>query len=102
MSDTELLKQMNSKLDELLLWRAALDERCVAHREQTAEHRKVLFDNPGLKSKVDRLWNCKHDLKTRRENVINFFMGVLKLLVVAAIVGITVWLLYIYKTVKGA
>lgn len=92
MSDTELLKIMNGKLDELLVWKATIDERCKAHREKTDEVREVLFDNPsGIKLKVERLWNCKQNLSDSRIFWRNFFAWILKALIVSGILSLAGW-----------
>jgi hypothetical protein len=94
MSDTELLKEMNGKLDDLLIWRGGLDERCKAHREQTDEVRDVLFANPtGLKSKVERLWNGKTGASRWKD----FWMFILRSAIIFGILGIVGWLLLLYK-----
>lgn len=93
MSDTELLKEMNGKLDELLLWKAGHDKGHETIDRDIKEVREVLFDNPGLKSKVERLWNCKKDSFRWRD----FWMSVLRTVVATIILGVIVWLLLLYK-----
>jgi len=100
----EQLDRIEAKLDDLIAWkeetnawRARLDERCRMHRQQTTEHHNVLFDNPGIRSKVDRLWNCKTDLSDQRTLIRNFIMGVLKIVTATAIIVLIGWFLLLYK-----
>jgi len=47
MTNEEMLSQIDHKVDELLQWRSALDERCTSHRELTNEVRRTVYGNPG-------------------------------------------------------
>lgn len=91
------LKSMHGKLDKLLIWRAALDERCTAHREQTDDVRETLYGNPnGVVKKVNTLWNGKkHATKWK-----DFWMYVLKIIVAASIISLVSWLLLVYKVIS--
>ena len=94
---TEIIKKLdsaNEKLDTILQWRAGLEERCKAHNLKTDEMRKVLFDNPdGLVARVNRLNNCKESLSRWRD----FWMYVLKAVIIAFIIGFATWLFTIYR-----
>ena len=91
----EKLESVDGKVDTLLVWKARIDERCKAHRQQTDELRETVFENPGLKSKVERLWNCKKAMTRQKE----FWLGVLRTVLSYGIIGIAVWLLFIFKKV---
>jgi len=95
MSDAILdkLNEMDVKLDELLTWKAVhKTEHKVIHRDVT-EVRSELFGNPGLKSQVQTLMNCKRHVSKWRD----FWLAVLKIVVAAAIVAVLMWLMWIYK-----
>jgi len=87
---------INDKVDELLQWKAAMDERCFAHRQQTDELRNVVFSNPGLKSKVERLWNGRANITKWRD----FWLHVLRVLITTAIIGAVGWLLIVFKNIN--
>lgn len=89
----DTVKAIDGKVNQLLIWKA---EHTKAHElieRDVAETRDILFENPGLVSKVDRLWNCKSSITERRK----FWLEVLKYLIVAGIVAIVTWLLLLYK-----
>ena len=87
------LNDMDSKLDELLTWKAVHKaEHKVINRDVT-EIRETLFDNPGLKSQVQTLMNSKRHISKWRD----FWMGVLRTVIAAAIVAVLMWLMLIYK-----
>ena len=97
MADEKLLLSMNDKLDELLQWRAALDARCEAHRDQTTEMREVLYGNPnGVVKAVNSLLNCKRYASKWKD----FWMYVLKIVVATGIITLIGWLLMVYKVIK--
>jgi len=89
----EKLNGMDTKLDELLLWKAAHRESHKIIDRDITEVRDTLFENPGLKSQVQTLVNCKQNISRWR----NFWMDVLKLVVVAAIIAVLSWFLFLYK-----
>lgn len=85
-----IVKETAGKVNELVEWKAGLSERCEAHREKTEELRDVVFGNPGgLRSKVEKLWNCKNGITRWRD----FWMYVLKIIVAAGALGLIAWLL---------
>ena len=91
----EKLNEMDSKLDELLTWKAVhKEEHKTVHRDVT-EIRGVLFENPGLKTQVQTLLNCKRNISKWRD----FWMAVLRTVIAAAIVAIIMWLLLVYKKI---
>lgn len=81
------------KVDELLVWQGRMEERCTSHRIQTDELRKTVFDNPGLKLKVQTLWNCKQNITKWRE----FWMIILRYLIIAVIISVCGFLFVMYK-----
>jgi len=100
MNDQErdtLLLQINSKVDTLLQWKSTVDERCEAHRKQTNEVRKTVYGNPGhadgLQFAVSRLTNSgKRAIKFRE-----FWIFILKILLISGIISVVTWLFQIYK-----
>lgn len=94
---SEFEKKVISKLDELLLWKAALDERCKAHREQTDDVRETLYGNPnGVVKKVNTLWNCKKYASKWKD----FWMYILKVVVAIGIISVVGWLLSVYRVIE--
>ena len=89
----EKLGEMDGKLDELLTWKAVHKEEHRGINRDVTEIRETLFDNPGLKSQVQTLVNCKQGMSRWRD----FWMWVLRCLTVSGIVSLIVWLLLIYK-----
>ena len=89
----EKLNKMDSKLDDLLLWKAAHKESHKIIDRDIGEVRDTLFENPGLKSQVQTLMNCKRNVSRWRD----FWMGVLKLVVATAIIATLTWFLFLYK-----
>ena len=90
----EKLNEMDTKLDEILQWKAAHQESHKSIDRDITEVRDTLFDNPGgLKSQVQTLVNCKRDMSRWR----NFWMDVLKFVVVFTIIGMLGWFLFLYR-----
>lgn len=89
----EKLDLIDSKVDKLLIWKAGHVKAHELIERDVADNRATLFENPGLISKVDTLWNYKSDTTKWRK----FWLEILKYLVVASIVGIVTWLLLLYK-----
>ena len=89
------LQAIDGKLDELVEWKGGLDERCLNRGKEIKTIQHILFGNPddGLASKVQTLLNCKKGIKTRQV----FFQGILRSLIVAGILALAAWLLYVYK-----
>ncbi|GAH62541.1 unnamed protein product, partial [marine sediment metagenome] len=87
------LNEMDPKLDELLTWKAVhKEEHKVIHRDVN-EIRETLFENPGLKAQVQTLMNCKRHISKWRD----FWLGVLRTVIAAAIVAVLMWLMLIYR-----
>ncbi|NIP26669.1 MAG: hypothetical protein GWN94_19860 [Phycisphaerae bacterium] len=92
------LGRMDEKLDEMLRWKAGLEERCTAHREKTEELRNEMFGTDGIKIKVQRLVNCKGAIGARIAVWRDFGMYVLKAIVVACLLAVIAFLLRLYKS----
>jgi len=82
-----------SKIDKLLIWKAEHTKSHELVERDVADNRAMLFDNPGLISKVNTLWTCKKDITKWRE----FWLKILQYLIVAGIVTVITWLLMVYK-----
>ena len=92
----EKLEQVDHKVDKLLQWKSAVDERCRAHRGLTDEMHRTLYSNPsGLEQEVARLVNCKTNISRWRD----FFLFILKIVIASSIIGITAWLLQMYRSI---
>jgi len=90
----EIVKINNEKLDSLLQWKAGHNEQHKIINRDLNEIRETLFDNPGgLKSRVERLWNCKNTITTWRE----FFLQILRTVITWAVIALVIWQLFIYK-----
>ena len=89
----EKLNKMDDKLDELLRWKAAHQESHKIIDRDIIEVRDTLFENPGLKSQVQTLINCKQNISRWR----NFWIDVLKFVTVAAIVAVLTWCMVLYQ-----
>ena len=89
----EKLGEMDSKLDDLLTWKAVHREEHKGINRDVTEIRDVLFENPGLKSQVQTLVNCKQNMSRWRD----FWLWVLRCLVVSGIIMLICWLMVIYK-----
>lgn len=87
------LNTMDTKLDELLLWKAAHEESHKTIDRDITEVRDTLFENPGLKSQVQTLMNCKQGISRWT----NFWMGVLKVVIAAIIVMVLTWFMVLYQ-----
>lgn len=91
------LQSIDRNVNKLLQWKAALDERCEAHRQQTNDVRKTLYGNPnGVIKKVNTLWDCKKYASKWKD----FWMYVLKVVVAAGVIAVVGWLLLVYKVIE--
>lgn len=92
------LEEIDGKIDDMLQWKATLEERCQGHREKTDELREEIFATEGLKVKVQRLWNCKGALRDKVAMWQDFGMYVLKATVVACLLAVLAFGLKLYKS----
>lgn len=90
------LEEVDEKVDKLLTWQAVHDTKHEVVDRDINEVREVLFENPGLKSKVERLWNGRKDSFRWRD----LWMYVLRVLIIAGILGVIGWLLGLYRSVN--
>ena len=94
----EKLDIIDGKVDEILLWKAA---HITAHgliERDVADNRAVLFENPGVISKLNTLWNCKSNVTEWKR----FWLEIFKYLIVAGVVAVVTWLLLLYKSDPAA
>lgn len=92
----EILKklgEMDGKLDQLLLWKAVHVEEHKTISKEVNEVRDTVYDNPGLKARVQTLWDCKKDVSKRRE----FWVRVLGIVIAALIIAVIMWGMSLYK-----
>lgn len=87
------LGEMDGKLDQLLLWKAVHVEEHKTISKEVSEVRDTVYDNPGLKAKVQTLWDCKKDISKRRE----FWVRVSGIVIAALIIAAIMWAMSLYK-----
>jgi len=87
------LNEMDSKLDTLLQWKAVHKESHKGINRDIVELRDTLFENPGLKSQVQTLMNCKHQTSRWRD----FWVGVLKIVIATVIIAVLMWFMLLYQ-----
>ncbi|KKM48095.1 hypothetical protein LCGC14_1558020 [marine sediment metagenome] len=85
----EKLDSIDSKVDKLLIWKAAHVTAHESIERDVSDNRAALFENPGVISNMSYLLNCKKTLTRWQE----FWMNVLRYLIVAAVVAVVIWLL---------
>ena len=93
----EKLELIEVTVSEIRRWQAGLDERCLAHRQQTDELRKDVYgsngNNSGMKSKITLLWMGEKTVVKWK----TFWFSVLRGVLVTCIIGFILWLLLQYK-----
>lgn len=91
----EKVTSTDSKVDKLLQWKAALDERCSTRGHTLDRICKTLYNNSngGLVGKVNSLLNCKESIRSTRA----FFVTILQKVITYGIIAIIIWLLILYK-----
>lgn len=97
----QAVQETNSKVNELVEWKAGMDERMSNLVEMTKGVRRTVYGNPnnGLVGKVQQLLNCKESSMSWR----NFWLYILRVVIAAAILGVMGFLLVLYaKFGKGA
>lgn len=92
-------KTVNGKVDKLIKWQAAMGERCDYHRRDTDGMRKVLYGDSedGLVSDVQRLKNCKNNLKESTTKWRNLLFRILGTIISTGIILVVIWLMGLYK-----
>jgi hypothetical protein len=96
----ERVDEVNGKCTELLEYKAVHTETHKALDGHVATFKKTLFgdDNgTGLTYRVDKLMQCKDNLKSSTDRWNSFFFGLLRTLATAAIIAVTAWLLCMYR-----
>ncbi len=95
----DTVQATGKKVDELVKWQVAMDEKCLAHRGQTDDLKLTVYGNPGnngLKDKVLKLWCCKKSMSRWRD----FWMGVWRLVAAGLIIAVGTWLFLLYKNTR--
>lgn len=96
---------INGKVDELLLWRAAMEERCTHHSRETISIKTTLYGRDGaaggLVTDVQRLKNCKEDKKRSEVQYRGVILGVLQTLIATGIILVALWLMSLYRSGAG-
>lgn len=91
------VKAIHHDIGKLLQWQAKVDERCRNRGEQLERMSDALYGNPnsncGLIGKVQKLLTCKNQLSDSR----NFWLFILRALIIAAIIALAGWLLMTYR-----
>ena len=88
-----LMQIIDSKVDSLLQWKAGMIEMCKSHQEKTKVLNDTVFENPGIKEKVDQLWNSEKQLLNRRA----YWLSIVKTIIAALIIMFVCWVLILYK-----
>lgn len=95
----ELQKDMDGKLDELIEFKTAHIEYHKTQDVAVRRNEGALFDNPdGLTYQVAALQRNGHIDKKERQYWRAFWFGLMRTLATAAIIGIVIWFLSIYKS----
>ena len=92
------LEAIEDKIDNLLQWKATIEERCQGHREKTDELRSEIYSIDGLKVKVQKLWNCKGAFRDKVAMWQDLGMYVLKAVVVFCLLAVIMFALKLYKS----
>ena len=87
------LDAIEAKVDQLLLWKAEHTKEHEMLQRDVADNRAVLFENPGVVSKINTL----SDIVNRQRTFSKFWADILKYAIIAFIVSIATWLLMLYK-----
>jgi len=96
--------ETNNNVNKLLQWKAGMEVQCLSHREKTEEVRTTVFGSngsKGLKVMVQRLWNCKGALRDSKALWQDFYMYVLKALVIAGILAAIAFTYKMYSMHNG-
>jgi len=89
----EKLDSIDDKVGQLLIWKAEHVKQHEMLERDVADNRSVLFENPGVISKLNTLWNGRSSSSEWHK----FWLEILKYLIVASIVAVVTWLLVLYK-----
>ena len=97
----EQLDEVDEKCDQLIEFKAVHLEQHKIIESRQANFKKTLYgsDNgTGLTYQVQKLINCKKSLQSSSKRWKGFGMGILKILITAAIIAVATWLLSVYKS----
>lgn len=92
----ENVKGIDEKVDQLLTWKLVHGTEHKTISRDVNEVRDVLFANPGIVNRVERLWNCKASISEWR----SFLIYILKAVLTAGIIGVLAWLLLLFKEIQ--
>jgi len=91
------VRGLNTKMDSVIRWQGAVEERCKLHHEKTENIQRTLYGNPerqdGLVSKVQ----CLIENKKRQITSRDFWFGVLQRVIVYVIIAALGFGFYIWK-----
>lgn len=87
------LGEMDGKLDEITTWQAVHAEKHEALDEDVKEVRGTVYNNPGLKSRVQTLWDSRKEISKRRE----FWMRILNVVIAALVIAAIMWAMSLYR-----
>ena len=87
------LNKMDGKLDEIKTWQAVHAEKHEALDEDVKEVRDTVYNNPGLKSRVQTLWDSRKEISKRRE----FWMRILNVVIAALVIAVIMWAVGLYR-----
>ncbi len=90
------VKTIDGKMDTLIKWSGAVDERCKNHQEQTLNLHRTLYKNDsGIVAKVAKLWNGRKE----RTKLKDWLMKILGTVIGVSVLSFFAWLLWLYKKV---
>lgn len=101
----EKLETIDEKVSELLQWRSAVNERCMAHRKETDNLNKEVFGNPnGIKKQVMEIdkrleiaeGKVSHSSEKETRKM-DFFAYILQGLIVSGLLAFVVFMFKLYK-----
>lgn len=98
------VQETSIKVNELVEWKAGMDEHILNQDRMINGVRKTVYGNPdnGLVSKVQRLLNCKKSSKESSTSRRDFWLYILQRLIVVATLSLAGFLLMLYhKFGKG-
>ena len=94
------LDEVDGKCTELLKFKAVHTEAHKSLDGHVSAFKKTLYgdDNgTGLTYKVEKLLLCKDSLKSSTDRWRSFWLGLLRVVLSAAIIAVTAWLLSLYQ-----
>lgn len=98
------MDDVDSKCDKLLEFRAVHIESHKTLDSSITAFKKTLYGNDngtGLTYKVEKLLQCKQNFISNADRWRGFWISILRTIVTAAIIGLAVWLLSVYRQQPG-